>query len=110
MACVVLHYYSFNDGDLVTGFLATGTFCGFVVILAAVFCAGIMRSRMQRRLDMFFSLMGTVLFATSGVFIIEAWKHSYRTQTRDLAMLKGSVAIINAALLLSDCVWTFKNY
>lgn len=35
ITCCYLHFYSFNDGDLVTGFLATGTFCGYVIILSA---------------------------------------------------------------------------
>lgn len=37
LTCLVLHYYSFNDGDVVTTFLSTGTFCGFVVILLGGF-------------------------------------------------------------------------
>lgn len=32
-ACTILHFYSFDNYDLVTGFLATGTFCGFNIIL-----------------------------------------------------------------------------
>jgi hypothetical protein len=36
ITCTVLHYYSFRDGDMVTGFLATGTFCGYVVILTTI--------------------------------------------------------------------------
>lgn len=33
--CTFLHFYSFDDYDLVTCFLATGTFCGFDLILFA---------------------------------------------------------------------------
>lgn len=36
ICCCYLHFYSFSDNDLVTEFLATGTFCGYCIILTAV--------------------------------------------------------------------------
>lgn len=36
--CLVLHYYSFNDDDILTTFLATGTFSGFVILFITIFC------------------------------------------------------------------------
>lgn len=68
-----------------------------------------MNARINKRLDIFFSLMGCALFEASGVLIIEAWEPSFRTRTRDLAILKGSVSIINGALFLFDCIFTFKD-
>lgn len=68
-----------------------------------------MKARINKRLDIFFSLMGSALFEASGVLIIEAWEHSFRTRTRDLAILKGSISIINGVLFLFDCIFTFKD-
>lgn len=68
-----------------------------------------MKARVTKRLDIFFSLMGSVLFGATGVLIIEAWDHSFRTRTRDLAILKGSISIINGVLFLFDCIFVFKN-
>jgi hypothetical protein len=34
--CAVLHYHSCYDDAVFTGFLATGTFCGYVVIMTTV--------------------------------------------------------------------------
>lgn len=68
-----------------------------------------MKTQFNKRLDIFFSLIGCGMFTSSGVMIIEAWQHSFRTQTRDLAILKGSVAIINGVLFLLDSVFTFKD-
>lgn len=68
-----------------------------------------MKSRIPKRLDIFLSLMGSALFEATGVLIIEAWEHSFRTRTRDLAILKGSVSIITGVLFLFDCIFTFKN-
>lgn len=39
VACCVLHYYSFDDNELVTAFVATGTFTGFIVVLIAIFAS-----------------------------------------------------------------------
>ncbi|XP_041775748.1 uncharacterized protein LOC121595670 isoform X1 [Anopheles merus] len=109
VTCTTLHYYSFNDGDLVTGFLATGTFCGFIVILFTVMAGYLMKAHLHRRLSIFYSLLGCVCFLTSGVFIIEAWEHAFRTRTRDLAITKGSIAVINGVIFLMDTIFTFRD-
>ncbi|XP_058448514.1 uncharacterized protein LOC131428528 [Malaya genurostris] len=107
--CTVLHYYSFDDGDLVTGFVATGSFCGYIVILSTVMVGYLMKAHVHRRQNLFYSLLGCGLFLTSGVFIIKAWEHAYRTRTRDLAITKGSVALINGIIFLMDTVFTFRD-
>lgn len=68
-----------------------------------------MRAPINKRLDIFISLMGSCCFIASGVLIIEAWEHSFRTRTRDLAILKGALAIINGIMFLFDCIFTFKE-
>uniref|UniRef100_A0A182JEN2 Uncharacterized protein n=1 Tax=Anopheles atroparvus TaxID=41427 RepID=A0A182JEN2_ANOAO len=109
VACTTLHYYSFDDGDLVTGFLATGTFCGFIVILTTIMAGYLIKAHLHRRLSVFYSLLGCTCFLTSGVFIIEAWKHAFRTRMRDLAITKGSIAIINGVIFLMDTIFTFRE-
>lgn len=89
--------------------MATGTFCGFIVILIATFAGFILRADINKRFDIFFSLIGGALFITSGVMIIEAWEHSFRTRTRDLAILKGTISIINGVLCVLDAIFTFKG-
>ncbi|XP_035920066.1 uncharacterized protein LOC118517720 [Anopheles stephensi] len=109
ITCTTLHYYSFDDGDLVTGFLATGTFCGFIVILFTIMAGYLMKAHLHRRLSIFYSLLGCACFLTSGVFIIEAWEHAFRTRTRDLAITKGSIAVINGVIFLMDTIFTFRD-
>lgn len=92
-----------------TAFLATGTFCGFIIILLAVFFGFLMKSPMGKRIDIFLSVAGAAAFITSGVFIIEAWENSFRTRTRDVAILKGSVSIINGAVFVLDSLFTFRD-
>lgn len=78
---------------------------------------------------LFYSLLGTILFITSGIFIIQSWDRAFRTRTRDLgiftifllaslllssvhlilAMTKGVVSIINGVIFLMDTIFTFRQ-
>ncbi|CAO1413626.1 unnamed protein product [Diamesa hyperborea] len=109
IVCCYLHFYSFDDGDLVTGFIATGTFCGYVIILIAIMAGYMMKASINKRINLFYSLMGSGLFMVSGVFIIQAWEHAFRTRTRDLAITKGAVSLINGIIFLMDTIFTFRE-
>ncbi|XP_070074951.1 uncharacterized protein [Drosophila takahashii] len=115
VACLVLHFYSFNDRDIMTSFLATGTFTGYIIVVIGVFAdivkipGVLMRAPIHKRIDIFFSVLGCTLFVASGVFIIEAWEFSFRTRTRDLALIKASLSIVNGVLFGFDAVFTFRD-
>ncbi|CRL04712.1 CLUMA_CG017772, isoform A [Clunio marinus] len=113
ICCTYFHFYSFSDDDLVTEFLATGTFCGYVIILTAIMAdwiAGyLMKANINKRIMLFYSLLGSALFITSGVFIIQSWDRAFRTRTRDLAMTKGVVSIINGVIFFMDTIFTFRQ-
>uniref|UniRef100_T1GT09 MARVEL domain-containing protein n=1 Tax=Megaselia scalaris TaxID=36166 RepID=T1GT09_MEGSC len=109
VACLVLHFYSFNDGDIITSFLATGTFTGFILIILSVFCGILMRAPIHKRIDIFLSFIGCSLFIASGVLLIQAWESSFRTKTRDLAIIKAALAIVNGVLFGFDALFTFKD-
>lgn len=68
-----------------------------------------MQAPLNKRVDLFFSIIGSAMFIASGVLIIEAWEHSFRTKTRDLAITKGSVSIINGVIFLFDTIFTFRD-
>ena len=68
-----------------------------------------MRATIHRRIDIFFSIMGCGLFIASGVFVIEAWEHSFRTRTRDMALIKASLSIVNGVLFGFDAIFTFRD-
>jgi hypothetical protein len=69
----------------------------------------LMKAQINKRIMLFYSLLGTVLFITSGVFIIQSWERAFRTRTRDLAMTKGVVAIINGVIFFMDTIFTFRQ-
>lgn len=45
-----------------------------------------MKATINKRIMLFYSLLGTILFITSGVFIIQSWDRAFRTRTRDLGI------------------------
>lgn len=69
----------------------------------------LMRAPIHKRIDIFFSVLGCALFVASGVFIIEAWEFSFRTRTRDLALIKASLSIVNGVLFGFDAIFTFRD-
>ncbi|XP_023171976.1 uncharacterized protein LOC111600195 [Drosophila hydei] len=109
VACLVLHFYSFNDRDIMTSFMATGTFTGYIIVVIGVFAGVLMRAPIHKRIDIFFSVLGCALFVASGIFIIEAWEFSFRTRTRDLALIKASLSIVNGVLFGFDAIFTFRD-
>lgn len=68
-----------------------------------------MKAPFSKRVDIFLSVIGTAAFVTSGIFIIEEWENSFRTRTRDLAILKGSVSILNGIIFGLDALFTFRD-
>lgn len=68
-----------------------------------------MKASINKRINLFYSLMGSGLFLVSGVFIIQAWEHAFRTRTRDLAITKGAVSLINGIIFLMDTIFTFRE-
>lgn len=68
-----------------------------------------MKATINKRIMLFYSLLGTVLFILSGVFIIQSWERAFRTRTRDLAMTKGVVSIINGVIFFMDTIFTFRQ-
>lgn len=68
-----------------------------------------MKATINKRIMLFYSLLGAALFLTSGFFIIQSWERAFRTRTRDLAMTKGVVSIINGVIFIMDTIFTFRQ-
>lgn len=68
-----------------------------------------MKASLNKRIMLLYSILGTVLFLTSGIFIIQSWDRAFRNRQRDLAMTKGVVSIINGIIFLMDTIFTFRQ-
>ncbi|XP_044731760.1 uncharacterized protein LOC123294705 [Chrysoperla carnea] len=110
IVCVILHYKSFSaGGDTEVLMLITGTFCGYFIILIGD-SAGHLSSSPGRKLDAFYSLLGAALFIASGAFAIKYSDSFFNSkETKNYAMAKGILAIINGALFLVDSLFTWRG-
>lgn len=67
--------------------------------------------------DLFFSIVGCILFITVGVLILQFWNDSNAgkiigfasSDRKSLGITKGSLSIINGILFLVDVVFTFRD-
>uniref|UniRef100_A0A182LZ15 MARVEL domain-containing protein n=1 Tax=Anopheles culicifacies TaxID=139723 RepID=A0A182LZ15_9DIPT len=109
IACLILHYKSLDERDDLTKLLAAGTFVGYSVILVALFCGYMMSELISKKLDVFFSLIGCAMFIASGVLILKEWENAWSTDTKKLAISKGSLAVTNGVLFFFDAIFTLRN-
>lgn len=69
-----------------------------------------MNTPINKRIDIFFSLVGAALFIATGVMVIQHWEDAFiKSDTRKLALAKGSVAIINGVIFFLDTILTFRD-
>ena len=54
--------------------------------------------------DVFYSLVGCGLFLAAGVFIIQQYDVSWKSDFRDFGLAKGALAIINGVIFLIDSI------
>ncbi|XP_058444897.1 uncharacterized protein LOC131426295 [Malaya genurostris] len=109
ISCVVLHYKSLGETDEMTILLVAGTFVGYSIILIGLFAGYLLGNPINKKIDLFFSLLGCAMFIASGVLILQAWESGFKTDRRRMAISKGSLAIINGVLFFFDAVFTFRD-
>ncbi|XP_055682812.1 protein snakeskin-like [Lutzomyia longipalpis] len=109
VSCLVLHYHSLGETDTITIILTSGTFLGFSIILIGLFVCYLINSPIHKRHDIFYSLVGCVLFIAAGALIIQEWENAFKTDRRKIALSKGSLSIINGAIFLFDIFFVFRS-
>lgn len=109
LSCLVLHYKSLGESDELTVLLVSGTFVGYSIILIGLFAGYMINSPINKKIDIFFSLLACAMFVASGVLVLKAWESGFKSDRRRMAISKGSLAIINGALFFFDAVFTFRE-
>lgn len=97
--------------------LINGTFVGFTIILLGMFAGYLLNTPINKRLDIFFSIVGCAMFIASGVVILQYWNDSglgkihatFSTEAKNLGYTKGAFAITNGVLFLVDILFTFRD-
>jgi hypothetical protein len=67
--------------------------------------------------DIFFSIVGGILFILSGIFILQFWNDTglgsfkgwVSKDDKNTGIVKGSLSIINGIVFFVDVVFTFRD-
>ncbi|XP_044252474.1 uncharacterized protein LOC123003643 [Tribolium madens] len=109
VTCIGLHYKSEVPHDFNTNTLSVAAFGGFVIILVGGFAGHLMSTPINRRIDIFFCLVGCATFIAAGAMNIEYFKDVRKSEYRDYGLAKASLAIIGGALFLIDSLLTWRG-
>ncbi|XP_016911976.1 uncharacterized protein LOC107997713 [Apis cerana] len=112
IVCVLigLHYHSFSDSSLTSAFVTMGTFGGYLIILVGICLGIILGATIDHRLDLFFSIVGCILFIIAGALILDHFINAvYRGNFRNTGIAKGCISIIQGVLFLIDAVFAFRG-
>lgn len=112
LVCIIiaLHWHSWNAGERYATMITMGTMGGYLIILVGLFAGALMGTPVNRRVDLFFSLIGCALFITTGALVIDYFNdYAFKTSFRDTGLAKGSMCILEAGFFLLDAVLTFRG-
>ncbi|XP_051170801.1 uncharacterized protein LOC127287745 [Leptopilina boulardi] len=109
---LILHCYSDDVGfQQHIRFLTMGTIGGYLIILVGLFAGGLMSTPVNRRVDLFYSVIGCALFMVIGILNINAFSNifGFSKSHKDTGIAKGSMAIVEGVLFLFDAFLTFRG-
>ncbi|XP_072931861.1 uncharacterized protein [Epargyreus clarus] len=105
IACLALHHYSYDLTDIPTLMLCSGTYVGYAIVLSGEIIGEMLFAPLDLVQDMYFGILGVGLFSVSGGLILSGrTRGSEYVRTGDyyIAMILGSLAVINAFVMLFD--------
>lgn len=111
VVCVLigLHYHSFGYAGKNSAMITMGAFGGYLIILAGIFFGILLGSALERRMDLFFSVVGFIVFIVAGALILDDFTNTSRGSFRDTGIAKGCVSLAEGVLFLIDAVLTYRG-
>lgn len=111
LVCILigLHFYSLDTLDLNLALTTMGIFGGYLIILVGLFAGSFMGTPVNRRVDLFYSLIGCALFIIAGALTIHHFDRFSSSSFRSTGLAKGSLSVIEGALFLADAFLTFRG-
>ncbi|KAL3272589.1 hypothetical protein HHI36_014059 [Cryptolaemus montrouzieri] len=100
--CLFLHTKS-HIGNSTAELVSVAAFAGFTIILAGLFIGKLVDSAVGSKIDLYYSIVGVVLFVAAGYYNIDYFKDD-RLDSKNYGLIKGSLAIINAVVFLIDAL------
>ena len=106
--CLGLHYHSFQDTQTAL-MLASATYGGYLIITCGVFAGHLAGTPINRRIDIYFCLLGCALFIASGSLEVQWFQDKGKSSIRDYGLAKAALAIINGIFFLVDAVFVYRG-
>ncbi|XP_050431959.1 uncharacterized protein LOC126840338 [Adelges cooleyi] len=105
-----LHYNSFPGGDVTSIMITTGTYVGYVIILAGIFIGLFTGTPISARLDMFYVLIGAALYIAAGVMSYNYFNNQLvKTSYVNTGMTKAWLSILNGVVFVVDAAFTYRG-
>ncbi|KAL1497655.1 hypothetical protein ABEB36_008577 [Hypothenemus hampei] len=108
LVCIGLHHKT-QTGDWNVDTLSAIAFGGFIIILVGGFAAYLISAPINKKIDIFYSLVGCAIFVAAGALNIKHYENLWKGETRDYGLSKGSLAVINGVFFLLDALITWRG-
>ncbi|KAG8223365.1 hypothetical protein J437_LFUL001243 [Ladona fulva] len=106
--CAALQKNTSQSAGYVLSYIVFG---GYIIIISGMIFGFIVKDRINRKTDLFYTLIGAVLFVAAGSLTIDYYvylKKQYGySKTEGIA--GGALAMVNAIILIIDAILTFKD-
>lgn len=99
-----LHYNSWY-GSKMEVLSSTGAITGYLIILAGALIGLLTDTPINRRVDLFFSIVGCIIFIISGSLVLD----NKSGMGDDKSTAKGSLCIIEGIIFAVDAALVFKG-
>ncbi|XP_023945934.1 uncharacterized protein LOC112051499 [Bicyclus anynana] len=112
IACLTLHQYSYDLTDIPTLMVCSGTYIGYVIVLSGEIVGEMIFAPLDLVQDMYFGIIGVILFSVCGGLVLGARNTPSlypRTGDNTIALVAGSLAFLNALVMLMDLTLAFLD-
>ncbi|KAK7575955.1 hypothetical protein V9T40_012241 [Parthenolecanium corni] len=109
LLCVFFHYHSMEGGNKGQLFFVSAVFGGYLIIMIGLLLGFFVDTAFGRRVDMYFSVFGGVLFLAAAYFCYDEFNgRLIQTEATKYGHWKTWTALVEGILFLVDGVFTFR--
>ncbi|EDW06933.2 uncharacterized protein Dmoj_GI15456 [Drosophila mojavensis] len=83
--------------------LVCGTLTGYLIICSALSIGHLLGAKLDKRIDILFTVSGCVLFVSTGAIIFDRWMHRVElTRNKNTILASGVLSFATAAFFIVD--------
>ncbi|XP_023161409.2 uncharacterized protein LOC111593065 [Drosophila hydei] len=90
--------------------LVCGTLTGYLIICSALSIGHLLGAKLDKRIDILFTVAGCVLFVSTGATIFDRWMYRYEiARDKNTILAAGVLAFATAAIFIADTFVIFHD-